>query len=59
MKSSIANVVTPPGIVAMAALGGAGVVFSEYDDSPGGELIGLLLIIGAAVLGVRTALRRS
>ncbi|MEJ2215736.1 MAG: hypothetical protein P8099_03880 [Gemmatimonadota bacterium] len=39
----------------MAALGGAAMVFSEFDDSPGGELIGLLLIVVATAIGLRTA----
>ena len=39
--------VTPIGI---AALGGALAVFGGYDDSPGGTLLGLLLVLGAAGL---------
>ena len=40
------------------ALGVAGIVYGEADDSPGRQLIGVLLIVGAVALGVRTA-RRS
>lgn len=36
-------------VPAMAALGGGMAVFSEYDDAPGGVLLGLLLILGAMV----------
>ena len=40
------------------AIGVAGVVAGEADDSPGLQLLGVLLIIGAVVLGVRMV-RRS
>ncbi len=40
------------------ALGVAAVVLGEADDSPGLQLIGVLLVGGAVALGVRTA-RRS
>jgi hypothetical protein len=33
-------------------------VYSGNDDAPGGVLIGLLLVVGALVIAVRTALRR-
>jgi hypothetical protein len=39
------------------AIGIAGVVAGGVDDAPGAQLVGVLLIIGAVVLGVRTALR--
>jgi hypothetical protein len=39
------------------ALGVTGVVAGEADDSPGLQLLGLLLIVGVAVLGVRMVLR--
>jgi hypothetical protein len=37
------------------ALGIAGVVYGEADDSPGLQLIGVVLIVGAIALGVKTA----
>ena len=40
------------------ALGVAGIVAGEADDSPGLQLIGVLLIVGAAALGVRMAQRK-
>ena len=40
------------------ALGVAGIVAGEADDSPGLQLIGALLIVGAISLGVRIARRR-
>jgi drug/metabolite transporter (DMT)-like permease len=39
------------------AIGVAGVVAGGIDDSPGGRLLGVLLIIGAVVLGVRMVKR--
>jgi hypothetical protein len=37
------------------ALGIAGIVYGEADDSPGLQLIGVVLIVGAIALGVKTA----
>jgi hypothetical protein len=39
------------------ALGVTGVVAGEADDSPGLQLLGVLLIVGVVVLGVRMVLR--
>lgn len=39
------------------ALGVAGVVLGESDDSPGLQLIGALLVLGAVALGFRTLQR--
>jgi len=39
--------------VIVAALGVAFAIYAGRDDSPGGVLLGLLLIVGAVVLGVR------
>lgn len=41
------------------ALAAGGVYVGHTDDAPGAALIGFLLMIGAVVLGVRTARRRS
>ena len=41
------------------ALGVTGVVAGGADDSPGLQLIGVLLVVGALVLVVRTARRRT
>jgi len=43
--------------VLIVALGIAAVVYGESDDSPGLQLIGAVLVVGAVVLGVRTARR--
>jgi len=37
------------------ALGIAGIVYGEADDSPGLQLIGVVLIVGAIALGVKMA----
>jgi hypothetical protein len=44
--------------VLVVAIGAAGVVAGEADDSPGLQLLGALLIIGVVAFGVRTV-RRS
>jgi hypothetical protein len=41
----------------IAALGVAAAVFGEADDAPGLVLVGILLIVSASALGVRTAQR--
>ena len=58
MNRPISDYLIAAAIAAMAGLGGAAVVFSEYDDAPGGVLIGFLLVAGAAGLVLRT-LRRT
>ncbi|HEX8510770.1 MAG TPA: hypothetical protein VF635_14885 [Propionibacteriaceae bacterium] len=40
--------------VLVVALGVAAFLYGGADDSPGLQLIGAVLIVGAAVLGVRT-----
>lgn len=45
-------------IVLAVALGVAGVVLGEADDSPGLQLLGVLLVVGAIAFGVR-AVRRT
>ncbi|MGB2572516.1 hypothetical protein ACPFP2_29345 [Micromonospora citrea] len=39
------------------AIGVAGVVLGEADDSPGLQFLGVLLVVGAVVFGVRTVRR--
>lgn len=55
MRSLVA-VVAP---IVLAALGGALAVFGSYDDSPGGSLLGALMVLGAMALGVKNARRAS
>lgn len=44
--------------VLLIAIGVAGIVHGEADDSPGLQLLGVLLVVGAVALGVRIV-RRS
>lgn len=44
--------------ILLIALGVVGIVAGEADDAPGAQLLGVLLVVGAVVLGVRIA-RRS
>jgi hypothetical protein len=44
-------------VLAMVAVGAAGMVLGEADDSPGLQGLGALLILGAVALGVRAARR--
>lgn len=41
--------------VGIAAVGGALAVYGGYDDSPGGTLLGILLVLGAMVFAARRA----
>ncbi|MCF0096480.1 MULTISPECIES: hypothetical protein [unclassified Micromonospora] len=43
--------------VLVVALGVAAVVYGGADDSPGLQLIGALLVVGAVLFAVRTARR--
>ena len=45
-------------VVLVVAIGVAGVVLGEADDSPGLQGLGVLLVVGAVVVGAR-ALRRT
>ena len=60
MKSSITNLITALGLVAIGlALGAVGIYIGDTDDAPGAALIGILLMIGAVVLAVRIARRKT
>jgi hypothetical protein len=54
MKSSVAILAAALGV---AAIGVTAAMHGEADDAPGLALIGILLIVGAFALGVRTAYR--
>jgi hypothetical protein len=41
-------------VLAAVALGVAAVVYGEADDSPGLQLLGVLLAVGAVAAGVRS-----
>ena len=60
MKSSVTNLAKALGLVVIGvAIGAAGIYVGEKDDAPGGSLMGILLMIGAMVLAVRTARRKA
>jgi hypothetical protein len=60
MKSSVTNVLVALGIITIGiGIAAAGIYIGETDDAPGAALIGILLMIGAVVLGVRTAWRKA
>lgn len=60
MKSSVTNLVKALGIIAIGvAICAAFIWIGDYDDAPGVSLLGILLMIGAVVLGVRIARRKT
>ena len=60
MKSSLTKVPVAVGLAATGiAIGAAGIYVGDTDDAPGAALIGIVLMIGAVALGVRTALRKT
>jgi len=60
MKFSLKNLVMAVVLIAIGvAICAAGIYIGETDDAPGAALIGILLMIGAVVLGVRTARRKA
>jgi len=60
MKSSVTNLIMAVGLVAIGvAIGAAGIYAGDTDDAPGAALIGILLMIGAVVLGVRIGRRKT
>lgn len=46
-------------IIVGVSLAAAGIYVGETDDAPGAALLGILLMIGAVALGVRTARRKA
>jgi hypothetical protein len=60
MKSSVINVFMALALIAIGVgIAAVGIYIGETDDAPGAALIGILLMIGAVVLGVRTARRKT
>jgi hypothetical protein len=60
MRSSPANLVKALGFVVLGvAIAAAGIYLGDTDDAPGASLVGILLMIGAMVLAVRTARRKT
>ncbi|MFG1843249.1 hypothetical protein [Micromonospora sp. NPDC049175] len=42
------------GVILAVAVGIAGIVLGEADDSPGLQLLGVVLVLGAVAFGIRT-----
>ena len=60
MKPSVTNLIVALGLIAIGiGIAAAGIYIGETDDAPGAALIGILMLIGAVVLGVRTARRKA
>jgi hypothetical protein len=60
MKSSGSNLGMGVGIVAIGvAIAALGIYIGDTDDAPGAALIGILLMIGAVMLGVKIARRKT
>ncbi len=45
--------------IVISAFGGAMLVFSEYDDSPGGQLLGIVLLILSYFLLLKLAIKKK
>ena len=59
MKSSVLNVLIALALMAIGVgIAAVGIYIGETDDAPGAALLGILLMIGAVALGVRTARRK-
>jgi tetrahydromethanopterin S-methyltransferase subunit C len=60
MKSSATNMIKAVSFIAIGlAIGAAGIYVGDTDDAPGAALLGLLLMIGLVVLGVKAARRKT
>ena len=60
MKFSVTNILLALGLITIGVvIGAAGIYIGETDDAPGAALIGILLMIGVMVLGVKTAWRKT
>jgi hypothetical protein len=59
-SATVTNLVKALGLVAIGvAIAAAGIFIGETDDAPGAAVIGILVMIGAVALGVRTARRKA
>jgi hypothetical protein len=60
MKSSGSKLALGAGLIAVGvAIAAAGIYIGDTDDAPGAALIGILIMIAAIVLGVKTARRKT
>lgn len=60
MSSSAKRILLAIGIVVVGvAVGLSGIYLGHIDDAPPLGLLGILIMIGSVVLGIRTAIRRT
>ena len=60
MKSSVTNILIALSLIAIGVgMAAAGIYIGETDDARGAALLGILLMIGAVMLGVKTARRKA
>lgn len=60
VKPSVTNLVKAGGLIAIGvALAATGIYIGDTDDAPGAALLGIVLMIGAVALAVRTARRKA
>jgi hypothetical protein len=60
MKASLKNGLVAVALVAIGvAIAASGIYVGDTDDAPGASLVGILLLIGAVVLGARVARRKT
>ncbi|HUR60546.1 MAG TPA: hypothetical protein VM029_22690 [Opitutaceae bacterium] len=60
LKPAASNLVIGLGLIALGgAIAAAGIYVGETDDAPGAALIGLVVMIGSAAMGVRIARRKK
>jgi hypothetical protein len=60
MKTSAKNILLALGLIAIGVgIAAAGIYIGETDDAPGAALLGILLMVGAVTLGIRTARRKA
>lgn len=60
MKFSVTNALMALSLVTLGvALAAVGIFIGETDDASGAALLGILLLMGAVALGIRTVRRKA
>ncbi len=60
MKTSLPNLFMALGIIILGlGIAAAGIYIGETDDAPGAALVGILIMIGSVVLGLRSLGRKA
>ena len=60
MKSYITKILIAFGIIVIGVgIAAGGIYVGETDDAPGAALLGILLMLGAVMLGVKVAWRKA